>query len=121
MIPFVKSDKPRVTDAEMQEIYEKIKTPKKLGAVVKWENDFTDSPGVFKWGDKFYMYFIAISKDCNISGYETHLAESEDLIHWNYVGPIFCRNELNHWDSKQVAGYAAFYDIGKILSYLQCL
>ena len=111
MIPFVKSDKAAVTDAEMQEIYEKLKTPNKLGAVVKWEDDFTDSPGVFKWGDKFYMYFIAISKDCNVSGYETHLAESQDLIHWSYVGPIFRRNDLDHWDSKQVAGYAAFYDI----------
>ena len=41
MIPFRQSDKPLVTDAEMEQIY-----------------------------DKFYMYFIAISKDCSISGYE---------------------------------------------------
>ncbi|MBR2949966.1 MAG: hypothetical protein IKC46_08895 [Lachnospiraceae bacterium] len=111
MIPFKKSEKQLVSDAEMQQIYEQIKTPVKLGAVVKWENDFTDSPGVFKWKDKFYMYFIAISKDCNVSGYETHLAESEDLVNWKYIGPIFRRNDLNHWDSKQVAGYTAFYDI----------
>lgn len=57
------------------------------------------------------MYFIGISKDCSISGYETHLARSTDLIHWNYVGPVFKRNNLNHWDSKQCAGYAAFKDI----------
>ena len=82
MIPFRQSDKPLVTDAEMEQIY-----------------------------DKFYMYFIAISKDCSISGYETHLAQSDDLIHWDYIGPIFRRNDLNHWDSKQVASYAAFYDI----------
>ena len=111
MIPFVKSDKTLVTGEEMQQIYEKLKTPNKLGAVMKWENDFTDSPGVFKWGDRFYMYFVAISKDCNVSGYETHLAKSDDLISWEYVGPIFRRNDQDHWDSKQVAGYAAFYDI----------
>ena len=52
MIPFKKSEKQLVSDAEMQQIYEQIKTPVKLGAVVKWENDFTDSPGVFKWKDR---------------------------------------------------------------------
>ena len=53
-------------------------------AVIKWENDFTDSPTVFKKDGVFYMYFIAISKDCNVSGYETHLAKSDDLINWEY-------------------------------------
>lgn len=56
------------------------------------------------------MYFIAISKDCNISGYETHLAKSEDMIHWEYIGTIFRRNDQNRWDSKQCAGYAAYVD-----------
>jgi predicted GH43/DUF377 family glycosyl hydrolase len=57
------------------------------------------------------MYFVAISKDCSKSGYETHLASSVDLINWDYLGPVFRRNEKNHWDSKQCAGYAAFKDI----------
>ena len=30
------------------------------------------------------MYFIAISKDCNISGYETLLVKSKDLINWTH-------------------------------------
>ena len=111
MIPFRKNDLQCVTDAEMMEIYEKIKTPVKHGAVIKWENDFTDSPTVFQKDGVFYMYFIAISKDTKVSGYETHLASSTDLLHWNYLGPIFRRNDLNHWDSKQCAGYAAFKDI----------
>lgn len=111
MIEFCKHpDKKEVTDVEMQEIYEKIQTPHKVGAVMKWEKDFTDSPTIFKMGDTFYMYFIAISKDCNISGYETHLATSKDLIHWEYKGTIFRRNDLDRWDSKQCAGYAAFID-----------
>lgn len=54
------------------------------------------------------MYYIAISKDCNISGYETHLSKSKDLINWEYCGTVFRRNGLNRWDSKQCAGYAAF-------------
>ena len=111
MIPFRNNTLPAITDAEMTEIYEKIKTPIKHGAVIKWENDFTDSPTVFQKDGLFYMYFIAISKDTKVSGYETHLASSTDLLHWNYLGPIFRRNDLNHWDSKQCAGYAAFKDI----------
>ncbi len=111
MMPFrVDIQKKDVTDVEMHQIYEKIKTPKKLGAVIKWDDFLTDSPTVFKKDGTFYMYFIAISKDCHISGYETHLAKSDDLIHWDYVGTIFRRNDLNRWDSKQCAGYAAFVD-----------
>ena len=111
MVDFKTQHFPAITHQEMCKIYDKIKTPYKFGPVVKWENDFTDSPTVFKQGSDFYMYFIAISKDCNISGYETHLAKSSDLLHWTYVGPIFRRNNENHWDSKQCAGYAAFMDI----------
>lgn len=111
MIPFAKHDLPAVTQEEMKALYEQIKTPNKLGAVMRWENDFTDSPSVFYKDGMFYMYFIAISKDCNISGYETHIASSTDLVHWDYIGRIFKRNDLNHWDSKQCAAYAAFPDI----------
>lgn len=110
MIPFKKTNS-AITDAEINAIYENIKTPHKLGAVIKWEDDFTDSPTVFKKGDFFYMYFIAISKNCSVSGYETHLARSQNLIDWEYLGPVFRRDGLNRWDSKQCAGYVAFKDI----------
>lgn len=111
MIPFKQRNLAPISESEMKEIYEKIKTPFKHGAVIKWENDHTDSPTVFQMDGMFYMYFIAISKDHSISGYETHLARSSDLLHWEYCGVIFRRNDLNHWDSKQCAGYAAFKDI----------
>ena len=111
MIPFPISAQEAVNAKEMAEIYEKIKTPHKLGAVMKWENDLTDSATVFQKDGVFYMYFIAISKDTRISGYETHLARSEDLVHWDYISPIFRRNAENRWDSKQCAGYVAYPDI----------
>ncbi len=112
MIPF-RSDicVPFVDEREMSEIYEKIKTPYKYGAVVKNDMNLTDSPTVFQKDGIFYMYYISISKDCHISGYETHLARSVNLIDWEYIGPIFCRNNEDHWDSKQCAGYTAFFDI----------
>ena len=108
MIKFNDIKKPAVTDKEMNEIYEKIKTPRKIGAVMKWDDFYTDSPTVFRNDGIFYMYFIAISKDCSVSGYETHLAKSCDLINWEYIGPVFRRNNEKNWDSKQCAGYAAF-------------
>ena len=111
MIPFAKNNLPMPTDDEMRSIYDQIKTPVKHGAVIKWDKDFTDSPSVFFKDGKFYMYFIAISKDVSVSGYETHIASSEDLLHWEYDYPVFRRNNLNHWDSNQCAGYAAFKDI----------
>ena len=111
MIPFQRKTDALVSREEMQAIYEKIRTPKKVGAVMKWENDFTDSPSIFRYDGMFYMYFIAISKDVKVSGYETHLASSVDLLHWEYRGTIFRRNDLDRWDSKQCAGYAAFKDI----------
>ena len=111
MIPFIKTNLPAVSAQEMQRIYEQIKTPYKRGAVMKWEADYTDSPSIFRQGEYFWMYFVAVSKDCSVSGYETHLARSADLLSWEYIGPVFRRNNDNHWDSKQCAGYAAFPDI----------
>lgn len=100
-----------ISSEVMQEIYEKIKTPYKRGAVIK-ENDYlTDSPSVFRFNGKWYMYYIMIHKDIGNSGYETHLASSDNLIDWNYEGKLFERRDNEHWDSKQLAGYAAFVDM----------
>ena len=111
MIPFRNIELSMPTTEEMEKIYEKIKTPRKLGAVMKWDDYYTDCPSVFKKDGTFYMYFIAINKDCDTSGYETHLAKSDDLLNWEYIGPILRRNDKDHWDSKQCGGYAGFMDI----------
>ena len=112
MIPFRHSDLPEAVPADvMKWVYDRIKTPVKHGPVMKLPHDWTDSPSVFRHGDAFYMYFISISKNTSVSGYETHLARSTDLLHWDYVGTILRRNGENHWDSKQCAGYAAYMDI----------
>ena len=95
----------------MKEIYKKIKTPYKYGAVVKFEDSFTDSPTVFRYNNKWYMYYVRISKSCESSGYETHFSSSDDLLNWKYEGRILKRNSGENWDSKQCGGYAAFPDI----------
>lgn len=111
MIPFVLNETADPISAEtMSNVYEQFKTPRKIGPVMRWEDRYTDSPTVFAYNGIFYMYFIAIAKDIHSPGYETHLARSRDLICWEYIGPIFRRDDRNHWDSKQCAGYAAFFD-----------
>ena len=99
-----------ISKEKMQEIYEIIKTPYKFGAVIKNDEYLTDSPSVFRYDGKWYMYYIMIHKNIKDSGYETHLASSDDLINWKYEGKLFERKDDNHWDSKQIAGYSAFVD-----------
>lgn len=111
MIPFKSHNLNPVSEQEMLQILEEIKTPYKYGAVMKLEDYWTDSPSVFFYDGRWYMYYISISKDIGVSGYETHLAISDDLLNWEKVDTIFKRNDKNHWDSKQCAGYAAFMDI----------
>ncbi len=100
-----------VSKEKMQEIYEIIKTPYKHGAVIKFDDSLTDSPTVFKYNGKWYMYFVRINKDVDSSGYETHMASSDNLIDWNYEGVILKRTNDDSWDSKQRGGYAAFVDV----------
>ncbi|MBR5508031.1 MAG: glycosylase [Clostridia bacterium] len=99
-----------ISKEKMQEVYEKIKTPYKYGAVIKDDECWSDCPSVFRYNDKWYMYYIMVHKNFSDSGYETHLASSDDLINWEYEGKLFERREDNHWDSKQIAGYVAFAD-----------
>lgn len=99
-----------VTPERMREIRSFLDTPVKRGAVMEFTDRYTDCPSVFRCGGRWYMYFIAISKDTKISGYETHLAASDDLLHWGYVGRLLKRDDSRVWDSKQIAGYAALYD-----------
>jgi len=113
MIKFSCADKSAhktVTPERMKEVRAMLDTRVKRGAVMEFDGFYTDSPSVFRHGDKWYMYFIAISKDTRVSGYQTHLAVSDDLLRWQYVGVILGRDEERTWDSKQIAGYAALYD-----------
>lgn len=123
MIPFSKDKFKNLPSNEiMQNIYNSLKTPYKYGAVVKIDGKLCDSPSVFKYNGKWYMSFIEIDKDCANSGYDSHIAESDDLINWNYLFPTVKRNNSNNWDSKQIACYAAYinndfngdYEINKI-------
>jgi predicted GH43/DUF377 family glycosyl hydrolase len=90
----------------MQKIYEEIKTPYKYGVILKGGNGKKiDCPCVFRYGDKWYMMYIIFDGN----GYESALAESKDLLHWQPLGKIL-RFHQGTWDANQAAGYIALQD-----------
>ena len=91
----------------LEKIYNQIKTPYKYGAVMKLDGRMTDSPVVFKRNNKYYMSFISIDSEAK-TGYQTHIAESDDLLHWKVIGNIL--TETGEWDQAQSGGYAQLQD-----------
>ncbi|WP_370479470.1 glycosylase [Tamlana flava] len=107
-----KPEKPikrEITDAVMQEIYNEIKTPYKYGLVMVPANNSykMDCPSVFRKDDKWYMTYLIFEG----RGYETWLAESNDLLHWNHLGKVMSfSQDTTEWDVNQKAGYIALQD-----------
>lgn len=94
---------------EMQKIYQKVKTPYKYGLVMVPEDKEhkMDCPTIFKIGKDWYMTYLIFSG----RGYETCLAKSKDLLHWENQGKIMSFNDSGYWDDNQKAGYNALLDI----------
>lgn len=93
-----------VPQKEMKMIYDEIKTSYKYGLVLIPEDNskMVDSPSVFRVDNLWYMTYIVFDG----KGYETWLAISSDLLHWEKKGRIMSFTE-DTWDSNQKAGYIA--------------
>ncbi|WP_240618454.1 glycoside hydrolase family protein [Pedobacter yonginense] len=94
-----------VPQAEMNAIYEQVKTPFKYGLVMVPEDveHKMDCPTVFRKGKFWYMtYFVYSGR-----GYETCLAKSSDLLHWVNQGKLLSFSDAGLWDDNQKAGYNA--------------
>ena len=91
----------------MDSIYQEVQTPYKYGIVLKHPDStkMVDSPTVFRAGGQWYMSYIVFDGQ----GYETWLAESTDLLHWEVKGKLLSFTE-NTWDANQKAGYMALVD-----------
>ncbi len=103
------TSKPKVVSEErMKEVYEEVKTPYKYGLIMVPPNDGKkmDCPTVFRKDDMWYMTYIVFDG----RGYETWLAESEDLLNWKHKGKILSFSDTTDWDSNQKAGYNALQD-----------
>ncbi len=91
---------------KIQEIYQKIQTPHKYGIVLKHRDGHKlDCPSIFRYADKWYMTYIIFDGN----GYQTALAESQDLLHWHEKGVILGFKKST-WDANQVGGYIALQD-----------
>jgi predicted GH43/DUF377 family glycosyl hydrolase len=94
-----------VSEEKIAEIYETIKTPYKYGLILVPDNNSysIDCPTIFRKDNKWIMVYIIFDGQ----GYETHLADSNDLIHWNLRGTIMHFSNTPDWDASQKAGYPA--------------
>jgi len=96
-----------VSADEMQQVYDQVKTPHKYGVVLQpEENQKFDCPNVFRHGDKWYMVYAVFEE---LVGYETCLAESDDLLHWQPLGTILPFSKTG-WDAWQADGGVALID-----------
>lgn len=97
----------------MEQVYQASKTPYKYGLVVAPEDNLhkTDCPTVFRHGGRWYMTYLLYSDKGNPgkNGYQTCLAVSDDLLHWEKLGILLPFKEEG-WDSSQRAGYMALLD-----------
>lgn len=92
----------------MEKIYEQIKTPYKYGLVLAPEDQSKkiDCPTVFQKDGKWFMtYFIFDGR-----GYETWLAESDNLLDWSIKGRVMAFSDSTDWDANQKAGYPSLQD-----------
>lgn len=103
-----------VSQKKMAEIYEGVKTPYKYGLVVApITNDYKiDCPTVFRKNGKWHMTYLVYNGQGGTDGrgYETWLAESDDLLHWGTKGRILSFRD-GKWDANQRGGYPALPDM----------
>ena len=93
----------------MLRIYDEVKTPFKYGVVLRGAdtNELVDCPSIFRQGEHWFMLYVAIT---NKVGYQTFLARSEDLLHWEKLGKILSFTTTNAWDAWQADGGIALAD-----------
>ncbi len=96
-----------VSDSAMQRVFDEIKTPFKYGVVFKHPDStrLIDSPTIFRENNKWYMTYILYDGQ----GYETWIAESDNLIDWRTKGKILEFSDKT-WDANQKAGYVSLVD-----------
>lgn len=107
LIPFPAVPPVVIDDATMQRVHDEVATPFKYGVVLQGApGELVDCPNVFRHGGHWYLMFVSIAGQV---GYQTHLARSDDLLHWERLGTILpFRRE--GWDAWQADGGIALYD-----------
>ena len=103
----------QISKKVMQQIYEEVKTPYKYGMVVAPQDNYhkIDCPMVYQEKGKWYMTYVVYNgkEGTDGRGYETWLAQSDDLLHWKTLGRLLSYADKG-WDMNQRAGYPALID-----------
>ena len=103
-----------VSKEVMTSVYEEVKTPYKYGLAVAPADNYhkIDCPTVFREGDKWYMTYVVYNGKGGTDGrgYETHIAESDDLLEWTSKGNILSYRD-GYWDCNQRGGFPALPDM----------
>jgi predicted GH43/DUF377 family glycosyl hydrolase len=106
-LPVISQTK-RVGEDVMQNIYREVSTPYKYGLVLlpSDASKKVDCPTVFRYRHTWFMTYLVFDG----RGYETWLAESNDLLHWQTKGRLLSFGDSTQWDANQKAGYPALLD-----------
>ena len=99
-----------IPQSVMQRIYNEVRTPYKYGLVVAPTDNYhkIDCPTVFREGNKWLMTYVVYNGKDGLDGrgYETWLAESDDLLHWTTKGRLLSY-KTDGWDMNQRGGFPA--------------
>jgi predicted GH43/DUF377 family glycosyl hydrolase len=97
-----------VSAAEMQRVYDEVKTPFKFGVILKapTDDELYDCPSIFSFHGRWYLVFTANKQK---AGYRTLVATSDDLLHWTRLGEVLPFSGSG-WDRWQADGGAALVD-----------
>jgi predicted GH43/DUF377 family glycosyl hydrolase len=91
----------------LQKIHDEVKTPFKYGVVIPREGEeWIDCPSVYRFGGHWFMMYVRYTPKV---GYESMLARSDDLLHWEKLGPILSFRK-DGWDSWQADAGIALVD-----------
>ena len=106
-----------VPQSVMQAIYDEAQTPYKYGMVMAPQrNDRKfDCPTVFRQGDRWFMTYVCYDGKGGTDGrgYETWIAQSDDLLHWTTLGRVLKLPETADdtlWDQNQRGGFPSLID-----------
>ena len=105
-----------ISEQQMRRIYQEVRTPYKYGMVVAPTDNYhkIDCPTVFRKDGRWLMTYVVYNgKDgTDGRGYETWLATSDDLLHWQTEGRLLAypADGANLWDQNQRGGFPALID-----------
>ena len=94
----------QISQEEMLHIYQEVRTPYTYGMVVAPTDNYhkIDCPTVCRVGEKWLMTYVVYNGKDGLDGrgYETWLAESEDLLQWTTLGRLLSYKDEG-WDMNQ--------------------